>query len=112
MSSDTRRIDAASLVLVVGLGAEHEDACTAALGSSVGILRVEVSAGAPEVIEALRPKLVIASASLGPTDRQLIERRAHEAGDIRVVWIPPDTNTMRVERLVASVAAVELASAC
>jgi hypothetical protein len=108
MIAETRRVEASRFTVFVALSAGIDEICSDAVGPAHGILRIESGTGAPEIVQAVRPRLIIASADLSAPERTALEAAAVAFGNARIVWLPSDCSPMRIERLVQSVAAVEL----
>lgn len=104
-SIETRRADATELAIFVGLDSDARQLCAETLGDAVAIVHSDEPAAARELVAALRPRLVVASAALSPAERAQLGSAAAACG-AHVVSLQQGMSIVAMERLLQGAAVV------
>lgn len=89
----------------MGLGPELDDLCRDAIGEQIGVVRAADASTAASMMGVTRPRLVVATLSLEPKDRALVEDASVATG-ARTVFLSPDADAMTVERVIQNAVAI------
>lgn len=104
-STETRRVDATGLAIFVGLDSDARQVCAEALGDAVAVVHCNEPAAARELVAALRPRMVVASAALTPAERAQLGSAATACG-AHVVSLQQGMSIVAMERLLQGAAVV------